>query len=1263
MADQSWNQQYALYLPRTLVEWQLAEEAAPIFEDEGTFLLVDISGFTALSELLADKGKVGAEEVTEILNGAFTELLDIVMEDGGDLLRFGGDALFNLYRGPGHAARACRSALDMRDALDDFQRQSSPTPLEMSVGVATGPIHGFLAGTDSRELLFVGPTASEVVRLQDAAHAGQILASEATVEQVGDSFFGDEVHGGRILDNDPDPDDDVPIDDLTAVSHIDLASFVPSQLRSHVSLAFNEGEHRPATIGFVRFTGTDALFAAGTIEEVAGALDTLVRIAQEAALRNGVTFLASDVNRDGGKLILTTGVPNRQEGQGERMLRCLRDIVDAAPPLPVHIGVARGHIFAGDLGARFRRVYTVMGDSVNLAARLAAQAEAGEILVTSRALDRSDAAWETVQREPIELKGKTKPVAPLSVGALIEVDAARHDTVFALTGRDSELEELLRLAREAASDHGRVIELVGPAGIGKTRLIEEVAARLGAMFECLYLDSEQYEASTPYFVAGRLLKKLLDIKRRSPDEVGEDLAAAVGSQFPQLLPWVPLLADVLGATSSNTAEVDTLAEKFRDAKVRETVVELLRLRLRGPTLLVVDDIHWIDDSSGSILEAIAAAAPTEPWVLVLTGRPSADTPIEIDNATTIALGPLSDEGALDLIVRAAPSHLPLPIAQAIAQRSGGNPFFLVELAKGGATLDQSELPETIEAVTLASIDRLEPRDRRLLRTASVFGERFALDLVADAVSDLGPLAEDIGAWNRLDSFLTIDATGRVHFRQAIVRDVAYQGLSFRRRRELHAAVGNALERRARRRPERYAELLSLHFHRAEIRDKAWQYSVMAADRAAQKHAGAEAVTLYRRALAAARHLEELDVAELVRVNEALGDACDLVGLYGDADQAYDDALALAQDDPSAPGRLLRKKGFVQISQGDLDGAEKLLEQSLERLPNDDHPSIRAERLETEIAIAGHHFRRGQYEACVEWCSNALDLANGDPRYERETAHAHSLRSAAYTHLSGMDGTDDARLALEVFDRLGDLVAVADAFNNLGYDAYYRGDWEVAITQWSHSAEAREKAGDVVGTATALHNLGEIALDQGRYGDAEEQLSQALRIWQGAAFKVGISLAQANLARLATRSGRLDEAGNLLDQADRGFREMGAGGLLMETALRRAEWLLFTGSPSAAEALSVESLDEARGAAGSEVLAAGFERVLAYARFAQNDRAGAREAAHRSLAHARGAEAVFEIAQALEAACRFDTEAPVEECDMLFARLGVRARPVVPGPPD
>ena len=895
--------------------------------------------------------------------------------------------------------------------------EKSPTPLEMSVGIASGVIYGFLAGEDSKELLFVGPTASEVVRLQDAASPGEILTSMTTVDQVGEEFFGTHREGGRVLEDDPDPEDAPLPDELGFRSQIDLASFLPSRLRDHASLAFNDGEHRPATVAFVRFTGTDALFSAGTPETVAETLNELVATVQDLAHRNGVTFLASDVNRDGGKLILTTGVPDRSEGHAERMIRALRGIVDANPPLPVHIEVARGHIFAGDLGARFRRVYTVMGDSVNLAARLASQAGPGEILATARALDLSDSGWDTTQLAPIELKGKSKPVAPFSIGSMVEIEGARHGPTLELVGREPELEQLTSLVDGARSGTGAVINLTGQAGVGKTRIVEEVTERLAATFEIAYVDSEQYEAATPYFGAGRLLRSLLDLKPRQPEEIGQDLAHLIEAEYPDLVPWMPLLGDVIQAVVASTPEVDALAAEFREPKLRETVVSLLIARLTGPTMIVIDDVHWLDDSSRAVLEALGMIAGDRPWALVFVGRSEHNAGVSLPNAETITLEPLSDEEALHLISHAAKTHVPLPIAEAIVQRSGGNPFFLVELARSGVNLEQTDLPETIEAVTLASIDRLEPRDRRLLRTASVFGERFALDLVADAVSDVGPLVEDMTAWSRLDDFLEIGATGRVRFRQAIVRDVAYEGLSFRRRRELHAAVGAAIEQRARRRPERYAELLSLHFDRAEEWSKSWSYSTMAGDSAVKKHAGAEAITLYGRSLRAAEHLGGVDETELIRVTEALGDAADLVGLYDEAEQGYDRAFELAADRIDATGRLLRKKGFVQIKRGELAEASRLLIASLEVLDSDETPAVRAEHLETEIAVAGHHFRRGEYEDTVAWCGEALALAGDDPDLERSVAHAYSLRSAAYTHLNGMDGTEDARRALAVFERV------------------------------------------------------------------------------------------------------------------------------------------------------------------------------------------------------------------------------------------------------
>ncbi len=1256
--NRRWGQQYALYLPRTLLAWQSEPEPPPIYEEEGTFLLVDISGFTAMSEMLAEKGKVGSEEVTDILNAAFTELLDIVMLDGGDLLRFGGDALFNLYTGEDHAARACRSALEMRDALEEFQRTRSPSPLEMSVGVASGPITGILAGEQSHELLFIGPTASSVVALQTAADPGEILVAAGTAALLDDdSILGEAKAGGYVLEEDPDVDDFDEDDSDVDVSGVDLAMFVPTRLRDHLSLAFNEGEHRPATIAFVKFTGTDQVFADEGPERAGELLSKLVTITQTAADRHGVSFLAADVDDDGGKLILSTGVPERSPGHGERIINALREIVDADPPFPVHAGVARGHVFAGDLGPRFRRVYTVMGDTVNLAARLASKAGTGEIYATARALDHAADGFDTTEIEPIALKGKAKPVAPLQIGALLSSDdqagiAAAH----AIIGRHSEIDSIYEIAAATVDGAGQTLEVTGRPGMGKSRIVSEALSRLAATTGQIQVTCERYESATPFHAAAQLVRAALELKERDADQLAADLTAVIAEDFPAERQWLPLIADVVRTSVAATPEVEALAEQFRQQTLHDVILRILAGILNEPTAIIIEDSHWADESSRLLFASIVDHISEYPWFLVAL-RSSDEGLALTDDVATIDIGPLSEGAAVELVTAVAGEATPLPLAEEVARRSGGNPFYIVELAAAMETYDVGDLPESIEAVTLARIDRLRQNDRRLLRYASVFGETFAVDLLADAMPDVAPNIDDAAVWERLEEFLDTSSIGKVRFKQMLVRDVAYAGLPFRRRAEIHKAIAEALERRARRRPERFAEAMSLHFDRAEDWNKSWTYSRMAGDRAARKMAHVEAMRIYRRALRAAEGLDHVDAHDLLHIQEGVGDAGEHLGLFDEAEAAYDSCMAGEIDDVPR-GRLLRKKGLIHVARGGFDEARPILDESLRILAKDVSPSD--ERVETElesmIAMAGLYFRLGDYNDTVDWCTRAIELADGG--HKKELAHAYYMRSVAYSHLPGVSGVDDGTHALEIYEELKDLVGQTNVLNNLGYDAYYRGAWDDAVELWSRSVETGTKSGDIVRTASSIHNLGEIFLDQGHYEDVEERLRQALRIWQGAAFVIGTALAHANLARLYTRLGALDQAEHALDAARAGFTEAGAGAYIIEETIRRCEWLLYSRRPEEALSLAMTTIEANESVEGTEVSRASLHRMAAYAKAALGEHEAACNHVDASLELARTAASDYEIAQTLEAAQRIDGADPARDQseEELMHKLGIVMRP-------
>lgn len=426
------------YLPRLAIEWAGSDPSTILRVVDGSLVFADVSGFTALSERLARKGRQGAEELTETLSRCFGDLLRVAYDAGGSLIKFGGDALLLLFDGDDHASRACASALGMRSTMAETGRVHTTVGdvrLRMSVGVHSGEVHLFRVGRSHRELVITGPAASAVVDMEGTAAAGEIVVSSATAAQVPSAFVGAPKGPGFLLRS---VNVDVPAVPTPAPSaSAGVAEAVPVALRDHLLDGAAESEHRHVSIAFVHFDNVDAVVAEQGPEALAAALDALVGDVQDAADEHGVTFLASDVDHDGGKLILVTGAPRAiDDGEG-RMLRCLRRIADGPRLLPVRIGVNHGHVFVGAVGPPFRRTYTVMGDAVNLAARVMAKAAPGQVLATAAVVDGAATTFDAAPLEPFMVKGKREPVRAFAVGA---AGARRAETAaLPLEGREAEL--------------------------------------------------------------------------------------------------------------------------------------------------------------------------------------------------------------------------------------------------------------------------------------------------------------------------------------------------------------------------------------------------------------------------------------------------------------------------------------------------------------------------------------------------------------------------------------------------------------------------------------------------------------------------------------------------------------------------------------------------------------------------------------------------------------------------------------------------------
>jgi class 3 adenylate cyclase/tetratricopeptide (TPR) repeat protein len=1217
-------------VPRLVASWPAN---GPVHRGlDGSLLSVDISGFTALSEQLGARGKAGAEELIDRISGAYSLLIERAADYGGDVLKFRGDALLLYFGGDGHPRRAVTAAIEMQATID--AEPADGVVLRMACGIWSGRCDFFLVGSSHRELVVAGPGATAVLRLEDEASAGEILLAPDTAAALG-------VPPGLLEARTPFS---APAPLAPANGDRPLNELVPGPLRPILEAGAAEAEHRLATVAFLKFSGTDERVA-NDPELASEQFAELGRVVGEAADAVGITWLESDIDLDGGKLYLVAGAPSTQGDEEERMLVTLRRILDADLSLQLRAGVNRGHVFAGLIGADVRMTYAVMGDVVNVAARLVGRAEPGQLLATEEVLERARSRFG-ITGQPFLMKGKERPVTAYAIEGAATLRTSDEQQL-PLIGREQEW-ALLQDALDAARARDmRAIELVGEPGLGKSRLVEELkASALG--FQVLTARGEEYSANAPYAALRPLLRPLAGIR---PDDdssaAGTQLAAFASAVIPDLAPWLPLLAIAFDADVPPTPETADLGASFRREKLLDVVDAFLTRMLLMPTLLVVEDTHWVDDASRELLRRMVSSRVPRPWLLLATRRPEG-IPF---GAEEVRLQPLTNDAVAELMALAAGTDaIPAAEMEQMASRAGGNPLFARELISTHAHGEGDALPETVETVITARIDRLTPHDRVLLRSAAVVGSAFDLELLEEI------LPEESGSLERLREFVVVDDGRRVSFRHDLFRAVAYEGLNYARRRELHSAVGDVLERR---RGDDAAALLSTHFFEGGDHRKAWRYSVLAGDRARSGHANVDAAELYDRGLAAAEHLGDVPAVELARVAESLGDVRELSGSYDAAGSAYRLARHVLADHPLDQARLLSKTGDLLERDGRYADSIAENEAALALL-DDTELDDGALRAHIELAIAGARFRQGKFEDCVAWSGLAVGDAERGAAH-RELAHAYYLLDLATTQLGRPDERYRER-ALPIYEEIGDLVGQASVLNNLGIAAYYEGRWEEAVAFYRRSGAASARAGDVVSAAMVRNNEAEILSDQGRLDEARPLFEEALRTFRAARHRGATAICTSSIGRCASRAGSFEEAHELLAEALRDAEAFGAGEIVLDAHARIAECLVFEGRHREAFAAATETLRLAGEGDETRALRALLERLRGLAE--AQDRAPERSRPHfeESVRLAREAGAELEEALTCLAAATVGCEiASGCDPDAVLEKLGVVSTARVPLP--
>lgn len=852
---------------------------------EGGVLFCDVAGFTPLTEALSVLGKEGAEELTRLLNDYFTRMIGIVEEEGGDVLRFGGDAMTVFFPGA-DAVAAFRAACRMMGRMEDFEAiptRAGTFRLSMKIGVAWGLVQmGFLGDRSTGyDFYAAGLPVDESAAAEHHATPGDIvvhpsarpmLPGRAPLRPLGGGF-------SRV---------DGPLDpDASAVAHRiagtpeRLSEMVPDYLAERAG-GGTLGEHRGTAVLFLGFREPEPSASEG--EGRHSCLDIVYRTLADIARRYGGILNKVDLGDKGCKALLLFGSPYALEHREEMAVRTATDILSPGS-LPegvsVRMGVTSAQLFSGPVGSPSRREFTVMGDGINLAARLMQACEEGGALCDRAVAKGASEAFLFKTLEPIHVKGKKDPVeifAPAGRRAR-EPQAARR---MALVEREG---PCAALARALFAPEGRPLALAGEAGSGKSALVEW--AREQAKLRELPVTRAilaPFSADRPYGAWRGCVRSAVGLQKEDSSERARTLREIALAGEPA--GYRPLLNVFLDLPEEMTPAIRTLAAKERKDLTFAMVARLLGGS--GERVILIDNLQWADPLSIDLLSFLLQEAAVAPWRLAASFRPGSEGAERVAaSMERVILAPLSREGVRTVLKE---THRLLDVAPEVLEwfvsRSRGNPALVAALmtaletaglasvdSLGGLRIDADRLfatdfPDTLEGLYLARVDRLPRKERELLQAASILGVSISQNLL-DRVARLHKEELDSGLEAlRSEGFLRQDSWGARpywKFEDPLLRDAVYASLPYALRREGHLAVAETLEPEAQ--PRLWA-ILAQHFEQAGEEQKAKRY---------HRSAGRDAAGRFDN-LTALRHLEA-SCGILAADREDLEDAFSLLDIY------------------------------------------------------------------------------------------------------------------------------------------------------------------------------------------------------------------------------------------------------------------------------------------------------------------------------------------------------------------------------------------------
>lgn len=818
-------QALSAYLPPNLIKMVVRNKAA--FQtgrwqtQPGSLLFADINGFTAMWNKLGQNRSNGSEELTNLLNHYFADMLEVVQRYGGVPLKFGGDSLLALFRGNHHPLWAVASAAEMQRVADSYRivhTSQGSFNLSMSIGVHSGPIQSALLGDTSKRLEYLvsGSSLHRTLAAETLSVKGEVLVTPPLYQYLQNfpDFKFEEIERESKLFYRLQDAATLPAKsfygyswpNLTKIqSTLDLLGrFVPDLVRKRIEINLKqqrtqlESEHRQVTCFFLGVLNPEN---ERDYSRHLQALNQLFLLLTNLAEQYRGSIARLDANAQGERFLLLFGAPIANEDDATRALLCaLRLFQEKAllrNKLRCHIGITTGPVFSTEVGSYWRKEYTIMGSSINLAARLTAKAPPDQIWLDTATYEAADKSLlKKVSTQKLDFKGFAEPVSVYVLEAQSEISAlstAIPSVVptlvsnLPLIGRVAEMQKFYR--RLGAIKHtstGAILLVHAPAGYGKTRLLSWFVQnwnnyRWNTAFSgtglTLRAECSGYYSQVPYRPWLMLLERLYSLQPNTALDLPQtQRLLSLVAQFAPLAyhrdGWT--LKGLLGEGETSAAQDKGDIFKRSFFRLWEELLNNL-ITYYGPLLLVIDNIHACDQLSLELFNALGKLTQTLPLVLCASGRTSdGDNDAETKQVdTTLNFGWLDKlagsgvttehfklsafklaEVQLQVKQLLDTVYVPPALLQTLMQQTKGNPFYIEELVqmlrragqltvnprtkrsqwRQSTTTDEFSTTTSLKNLIISSLDSLPSFERELLQIGAVIGPEFELSLLAQLVS-------------------------------------------------------------------------------------------------------------------------------------------------------------------------------------------------------------------------------------------------------------------------------------------------------------------------------------------------------------------------------------------------------------------------------------------------------------------------------------------------------------------------------------------------